>query len=110
MPKKKIARQFRQGDLLLQPIEKIPASARAADPKSEIVLAEGEATGHAHRIKPPWENRAKQYFDGPTLYLEVLKPVAVDHEEHGAITIPPGCYERRLQTETWMDEVRQVAD
>ena len=108
----KIARQFRQGDVLLQPVESIPASARAVDFKKEIILAEGEVTGHAHRIKrsPRTANRVKQYFDGPTLYLEVLEPVTVVHEEHGSITLPPGCYERRIQTETWMDEVRQVLD
>jgi hypothetical protein len=109
MSNTKIARQFRQGDVLLQPVAKIPASAKRVDGKKDIVLAEGEVTGHAHRIKKP-KNRVAAYFDGPTMYLEVNEPVTVDHEEHGQLTLPPGCYERRLQTETWMDEVRQVLD
>jgi hypothetical protein len=106
---KKIQNQFRQGDVLLQPIAAIPSSAKLVVGKSDIVLAEGEVTGHAHRIRKP-KSRVKQYLDGPVLYLEVLEPVTVTHEEHGPLILEPGFYERRIQVETWMDEVRQVMD
>src|SRR5580698_485444 len=105
----KIAGQFRQGDVLLQPIEKIPAAAKRVEGEKDIVLAEGETTGHAHRIRKP-KNRVAAYFDGPTMYLEVNEPVTITHEEHGPITLPPGNYERRLQVEDWLGEVRQVLD
>jgi hypothetical protein len=109
MNAKKIKNQFRQGDVLLQPIGKIPKSAQLVAPEIDIVLAEGEVTGHAHRIRAP-KNRVKQYIDGTVLYLDVLEPVDITHEEHGTITLTPGTYERRIQVETWMDEVRQVLD
>lgn len=106
---KKIPNQHRQGDVLLQPIERIPAKATLTTLNGDIILAAGEVTGHHHRIAKP-KNRVKQYLDGPVMYLEVLEPVTVTHEEHGPITLEPGCYERRIQVETWMDEVRQVMD
>lgn len=99
----------RQGDVLLVPISKLPATASFTTLKGDLVLAEGEVTGHAHRVMKP-KNRVRQYLDGTVMYLEVLEPVTVTHEEHGPITLEPGFYERRIQVETWMDEVRQVTD
>lgn len=105
----KIHRQYRQGDVLLHPIQSIPKSAQQQPLKGDIILAVGEATGHDHRIKSP-RNRIRQYLDGPVMYLEVIEAVALTHQEHGDIVLEPGNYERRIQTETWLDEVRQVRD
>lgn len=44
--------QVRQGDVLLIPVDEIPASAKKVEPEKSlpIILAYGETTGHAHGI------------------------------------------------------------
>jgi hypothetical protein len=106
---KKINRQLRQGDVLLHPIDAIPASAKRTKFKRRVVLAEGEATGHCHAI----DFAAKQmtvFTDGAEMYLRVNEPVVLRHQEHAELTIEPGDYIVRRQVEVWLDEVRQVAD
>lgn len=101
--------QYRQGDVLVDPIPTIPASAKPAKTKNRVILAHGEATGHCHAI----DYRSKQmkvYADGEQLYLRVLTPVVLQHQEHAPATIEPGDYIVRRQVEVWLDEVRQVAD
>jgi hypothetical protein len=48
---------FRQGDILLVPVpaERLPEHARPLprDAKGRLVLALGEATGHAHAVAAP---------------------------------------------------------
>ena len=68
-------RKFRHGDLILEEIEHIPAGAK---PRGNNILAEGEASGHAHR-----------YFGGDVLEMDGVvfaRPSTsepyIDHEEH----------------------------
>ncbi len=103
----KIKNQFRQGDVLVNRIAMIPTGAKALK-SGQITLAEGEVTGHAHRIKA--SRKITAFLDGEQLYLEVRAPVVLEHEEHAPLTIEPGSYEVRRQVEVWMDEVRAVAD
>lgn len=105
----KIRKQYRQGDVLVTPIEAIPASAKHVRSKKRVVLAEGEVTGHCHAI----DYSAKQMqvlTDGQEMYLRVMSPVVLTHQEHSAATIEPGEYVVKRQVEVWLDEVRQVAD
>jgi hypothetical protein len=101
--------QYRQGDVLIHPVDAIPPTAKRRR-QSCVVLAEGEVTGHAHRIDKP-AGKCTPYFepDG-TLYLRVRQPCAVTHEEHGTATLAPGNYVVKRQVEVWLDEIRQVAD
>ena len=105
----KINGQFRQGDVLIQKVASLPAGTKPQKTTMDVILAEGEMTGHAHRITRP-NKKVRQHLHGAQLYLEVLKPVKVQHEEHGEIPLEPGIYLVLRQMETWMDEVRQVAD
>lgn len=105
---KKIPRQYRQGDVLLQPIDSIPQTAKPRKGKV-VTLAEGELTGHSHTITAP-RRRLETYESEGVLYLLVKQPVTLEHQEHGGIVVDPGAYMVRRQTEMWMDEVRQVAD
>jgi hypothetical protein len=41
---------YRQGDVLLERIVKIPRGMTKQSPVDQIVLAHGEATGHAHTV------------------------------------------------------------
>ena len=79
-------KQYRHGDLLLVAVEAIPEGAKLQ--KKRKVLAEGEATGHAHTLFGP----GTLYLVDGQLYLRAPKATAVVHEEHAKITLPAGLY------------------
>ena len=84
---------YRQGDVLLIEVDHNErAGPQEPDPHDRIVLAEGEATGHAHAIK---DRQANLYGeDIGHRFLEVLAEGGVDlvHEEHATIHLPYGGY------------------
>lgn len=102
-------KSYRQGDVLLVEVADEPKGKT----KKDGVLAEGEATGHHHRIDP---HALKQGFaelieQGPQdLALLVKKPTRIVHEEHGTIEVPKGKYKVVLQREFSAGEVRRVID
>lgn len=108
-----MTRMFRQGDVLLVQVSKIPESAQVS---SDNVLARGEVTGHSHRI-----NGQASVFRVPTrvnfpqgdhpeqIYLSVTSAELV-HDEHAPITIPEGLYEVRRQREYEPGMVRYLQD
>lgn len=105
-----MSKMFRQGDVLIVAVSKIPADAREV-PRSKrgVVLAEGEVTGHAHRIP---SRSAKLYrTEMDARFMRVTAPVALNHEEHSTVKIPPGNYRVTIHTEYQPGELpRQVAD
>lgn len=89
---------LRQGDVLLIPIDQVPDSATTTAAGTRLVLAEGEATGHAHAVLA--DNAELVEAPDGTLYLIVADEAAVlVHEEHNAIPLNPGSYEVRRQRE-----------
>lgn len=94
---------IRQGDVILTPVqstqgEKLP----------HLTLAEGEVTGHSHRIV---DGQAELYEKNGTLYLRVISPTALlSHEEHHSIAIPQGDWMVRIQREYEPQGWRYVAD
>jgi hypothetical protein len=106
---------LRQGDVLLIPVDAIPAGAKEVkrDDKGRIILAEGEVTGHAHAVL---EKNATLFeilgADGKEAarFLNVGKDTSVKHEEHGEVQLTKGVYEVRRQREYQPDEIRPVAD
>lgn len=100
--------QYRQGDVLLVSIPEFPKGAIDVTPKNDkIVLAEGEATGHAHAIMA---RDVVARMVGVSLYLHVIRETILKHEEHGDINVVPGHYEVRRQREYSPEEIRNVAD
>ncbi|MGE0289304.1 MAG: hypothetical protein AB7I42_26485 [Bradyrhizobium sp.] len=103
----------RQGDVLIREVAEIPATAAPVEPEhGRVVLAHGEATGHHHSLL--W-GRAAMFRDdaiGRTfLGVSPGEPVALVHQEHDPINIPPGTFEVIRQVEFDLSEgVRQVAD
>ena len=105
---------YRQGDVLLAPVGEAPEGLRdpvvPRDDQGRVILALGEATGHAHAIRDPWVTMTEH----PTTkvrHLHVVgKPTALLHEEHAPITLPPGVYRVGYQREYSPDEIRRVAD
>ena len=104
---------FRQGDVLIRRVDKLPDNLNPVKPEAKgLVLAHGEATGHAHAV--PVEG-GKLYASNQNdyLYLTVENDTAVRHEEHKSIPLTKETiYEVRRQKEFdyWSDESRYVAD
>lgn len=101
---------IQQGDVRLRQVEKLPQGAKL-QPRSEKewILAEGEATGHLHRVEA--EDAQLYKYEG-VLYLHAETQVRVTHEEHRPVTLTPGIWRVGRVREKDMLEgfVRQVLD
>jgi|ERR1019366_781361 hypothetical protein len=99
-------KQYRQGDVLLRLIAKIPAKLKRCQP----TLALGETTGHHHTF----ESGATCYADDEVSLAEFVQVAAalatLTHQEHAPIALPTGNYEKLYQVEDTSQEVRRVAD
>ena len=96
---------YQQGDVLIETVT-IPIGAVAT---GQRVLAEGEATGHTHRV----EGDAHMLALGEQIFLRVLAgDVRVIHEEHRSVALPPGDYRvRRVQEyDHFAEETRIIRD
>jgi hypothetical protein len=91
---------YRQGDVLLVPVAAAKLERKIdRDAQDRIVLALGEATGHAHAI---CDAGASLFFGAnpdPGRFLQVTNTVALRHEEHAVIRVPPGLYRVAQQRE-----------
>ncbi len=97
---------WRQGDVLISTVAAIP---RGAIKRRDCVLAEGELTGHTHRIDQP--GTAELFEHEGRLYLRVLAAEArVVHQEHGPITLQAGFYAVWQQREYSPQSIRSVKD
>jgi hypothetical protein len=102
---------YRQGDVLILPVDSIPATVEpVAREESRVILAHGEVTGHAHAIKAD----GAVLFRDPKLMATFMivsnDAVALEHEEHDTIVIPPGKYQVIRQREYFPGAIRNVAD
>jgi len=103
---------YRQGDVLIIPVKAIPESVvPVAREGGRVVLAHGEATGHAHAIT----DKRVTLFRDPDLAAIFMcvsgdAPVALEHDEHDKVTLPPGNYEVRRQREYHPEAIKNVAD
>jgi hypothetical protein len=87
---------FRQGDVLLVPVrpERLPEHARPLprDARGRLVLALGEATGHAHAVAAPDADLLASPESVNERFLRIVTEARLTHEEHAAIALPPGLY------------------
>lgn len=96
---------WRQGDVFVIPLASLPDGLASVRP----VLAEGEVTGHSHRIADP--STAQAFSNGSELFLQVTADHAtVVHDEHRPISLPRGPYAIRIQREYHPKEIRRVVD
>lgn len=112
----KLTQLVRQGDVLLVPSShpsfvrpKGQTTPKPSTVAGRHVLAYGEVTGHHHSIDA---SKGTLVLDeGGVTYLTIAELTAVEHQEHGAITLPPDLYMQRQQVE-WGDdqEPRAVLD
>jgi hypothetical protein len=94
---------FRQGDVLLVPIpdgalpEAVVPVAR--DARGSLVLALGEATGHAHAVRARDADLLADAADIDRRFLRIVTDAMLAHEEHDPIPLPPGLYQVVRQRE-----------
>lgn len=108
-------KMFRQGDVLIEKIGE-PTSTELLqeikpelrEGRSEVVLAHGEVTGHAHAI-PAHSARLFAISVGVAL-LKVREATELRHEEHSPIPLEPGTYRVIRQREYQPDRTQFVAD
>lgn len=85
--------QYRQGDVLLVRVEEDVSGRphrRVARDAGRIVLAYGEATGHAHAVADA-EAELIELETGER-FLVTPRGVSLRHEEHDPVELPPGTY------------------
>jgi len=86
-----------QGDVVLEPVDIFSDGKKMMPDQRGYVLAEGEQTGHCHKIVKT-ESVTMIEANGK-IYLRVTEAVPLHHEEHHIIIIEPGEYEVRKQLE-----------
>ena len=107
--------QIRQGDVLLVPDGVSPPE--GTSPQTEVVLAVGETTGHAHRVS----GRVLDWNDteGRRYVRAVGAPGVLTHEDHDPIPAPvvepDTTYRVVIQQEwdlmqQWKQQWKQVTD
>ena len=103
---------YQQGDVLLFKEEKIPEDVKPMNTDNRgIVLAEGEVTGHYHSIA---ELDACESFKDSTgnMWLNVLSPVKIRHQEHKQVSLPKGKYRVGIvrEVDPFAEEIHKVKD
>ena len=99
---------YRQGDvlLILRPPGAVPPTAKKLP---HLTLAEGEVTGHAHKIT---HGQAELFDAAGQKFLRVVSAqgATLTHDEHHAHKLPQGDYQVLIQREYEPDGWRTVAD
>lgn len=101
---------IRHGDIPLHKIDKLPEGLIEVKHKGEYVLAEGETTGHMHRLR---SNDMKVYTDSfGERYLVMGEIGEVSHEEHKTLKVGKGIYRvgKEREVDWFSQSVRKVID
>jgi hypothetical protein len=105
---------YRQGDVLVVPMsrEEFPRGLVQAprDRRNRMVLALGEATGHAHVLTGDRVSLLCEPEDPDRLFLLIEGYGRLGHEEHGPIALSPGAYRVIRQREYFPGSIRPVSD
>lgn len=97
---------WRHGDVFVDQCSKIPD---AATKLPHCILAKGEITGHAHRVKE--RGVAELFRSDDAMFLRVTGDTAtLIHEEHAPIVLGRGSYRVWIQREYSPQEIRRVID
>lgn len=114
-------KMYRQGDLLIVEIDKIPNKKRLRKVKDKIILR-GEATGHAHQLvggdlySERWGSGlglgVGQGRSGPNMYIDIGKTAKIVHQEHDTLELPKGSYQvvRQREYSPWTEEEFQFVN
>src|SRR5260370_13543017 len=99
---------FRQGDLLLVRTMAMPEGEALQAEGGRLILARGEVTGHHHSESVA---DAEAISTAEAVYLRIMTPTPLEHQEHAPLPLEPGIYRVIRQREYQPRELpRQVAD
>lgn len=87
---------YRQGDILFKKVsttssENFTNFGYTKEASGPLVVAQGEATGHHHRVLS-LQAEVWRMGGGGNRYLNLKEGAAVTHEEHKALDLPAGIY------------------
>ncbi len=100
--------QYRQGDVFIQKIARLPKDVKPRAKDKRVILAYGESTGHEHAII---NDDVESFIDtNGRLYLRAKKELEVTHQDHGMIVLPKGVYVVTVQREYTPEAIRNVKD
>ena len=108
-----ILRQYRQGDMMLEEINSMPAEAQVVKNRGRIVLAEGSTKTDAHMLKA---TEAQEQAHSGERYFRVKKRTKLEclnnsgESRHDALSIEKGDYRLVLQREYTPEAIRNVLD
>lgn len=98
--------KLQQGDVILTAID----YEIKGEKLDHMILAEGEATGHCHKIV---SGIGQLIMMDKIMHLQIFSETALlEHNEHGPIQIPKGNYriDRVREYDHFEEETRRVAD
>ncbi len=98
---------YRQGDVFVEQVDAVPDGATKKGREGDLILAYGEVTGHAHRIK---DRDVEEFEINGQRFLVLKEAATITHEEHAAVTLPAGNYCLVIQREYSPEAIRNVAD
>jgi hypothetical protein len=99
----------RHGDVVIVRDDSAPTEGKK---DARGVVAEGEATGHAHRVDRAKVLRVVDDLVQRTVVVpfRAKSPAKISHEEHTTQVIPPGKHRTGIQRQYSPDGWRQVQD
>lgn len=97
---------YRQGDILFFEVKDLPEGLKVRENK---IIAEGEATGHKHRLEETSDGLLFEDENG-NLFLRSNVITTIIHEEHKPIALPKGNYKILRQKEYSPEGWREVRD
>jgi hypothetical protein len=104
-------KQYRQGDVFIEEVKtdvKALPHKKVERDQGRIILAYGEATGHAHAILEPSAEMIE--LETGERFVISEAGLRIVHEEHSFINLAPGTYRINRQREYSPEEIRNVAD
>lgn len=108
MKKLALSGLYRQGDVLLQRIARLPPDAVKVDTcGGPVVVTYGEATGHKHQFV---FRDAEMFRAGGAQYLRTVEGAKMLHEEHDSAVMRKGVYKRIPQMQYTPAALRPVED
>lgn len=81
--------------------------------KKDGILAEGEATGHKHRVVDQGAQVFTEVYGDTSLMLVTGDKTEVIHDEHGTVVLPPKKsfrVDKVLEYDHFKEEARPVSD
>ncbi len=104
--------QLRQGDVLLVRDEVPSGMETIVVAHDSVVLAYGEATGHAHVLQGSGLTVLES--EGGARYVQVPGGATLTHQEHSTLQVPPGTWrvvrQREYMPERGGTSTRYVSD